>query len=58
MVLSYFLGGWETPNPPKNWQHKTFFSSFKLPVWAKPLEARGEAASYDLFIPLIIEIEC
>ena len=59
--LSYFLGGWDTPNPPKNKRNPlNFFQavnfklvvvvpevpiSFKLPLGAKPLEARVEAAS-------------
>ena len=58
MVLGYFLGGWDTPNPPKKWktppQKKIFFYFFFLNLkyeklsWsnlAQPLEARGEAAS-------------
>ncbi len=62
MVLSYFLGRWDTTPPPqkkknncfrqllhKKWQHQKylifFIFFFKLPLGAKPLEARGEAAS-------------
>ena len=76
VVLSYFLGGWDTPNPPKNkknpphffckkypWSFVEDFLCGRFPLWniffykfhltlflpslgAKPLEARGEAASY------------
>ena len=63
VVLSYFLGGWETPNHPK--KQKNFFSVvylkfkgcstrgtclYKYPLGAKLLEARDEAASIYIYI--------
>ena len=60
VVLGYFLGGWDTPNPPKNkkipphfffcWRFSWSYYEFRQkkilsPLGAKPLEARGEAAS-------------
>ena len=61
VVLSYFLWGWDTPDPPKTKNPLPIFFLFaedfpgpflnfdiiflKLPFGAKPLEAKGEAAS-------------
>ncbi len=55
VVLSYFLGGWDNPpSPPPKKIHLNFFSPngsghikifFKITLWNKELEARGEAAS-------------
>ena len=43
VILGYFLGGWDTPIPPKNENPPPIFF-FKLPHWANPLASRGEAA--------------
>jgi len=48
VVLGYFLGGWDTPNPLKNKKFPRHFQVIKdviIPLGAKPLEARCEAAS-------------
>ncbi len=44
MVLSYFPGGWDTPNrPPKNKNKNVSF--LKTTFGTEPLEDRGEPAS-------------
>ena len=62
VVLGYFLGGWDTPNPPKNKKippHFFFLLKIFLVLlrispkknfitsWGKAPEARGESASIE-----------
>ena len=45
MVLSYFVGGWDTPPP-----------QMKNQVGAKPLEARDEAANLYILLYKVVSV--
>ena len=47
MVLSYFVGGWDTPP-----------TQMKNQVGAKPLEARDEAAKLYILLYKVVSIFC
>ncbi len=56
VVLGYFLGGWDTPNPPKNKK------KFSLPLGAKLLGAKSRVYSIIIFFNFrsvsILDLAC